>query len=256
MRDKINDNAVDLTVTSPPYDNLRTYESKLKWSEEIWQTVIKELYRVTKDGGVVVWVVGDATVDGSETGTSFRQALYFMECGFKLHDTMIYEKNGCSMPSSNRYLQSFEYMFIFAKGKPKTVALIKDRKNRYPYRWGKGRTQREPDGSLRQIKKDYNGNKYGARFNIWRFLTGKGYSTKDEIAYEHPAIFPEELAADHIKSWSNAGDVVFDPFMGSGTTGKAALLLNRHFVGIEVVEKYFDIAQQRLSIVSNDLFIN
>ena len=134
MNENIADNTIDLTCTSPPYDNLRTYENQVEWNQKNWQAVIRELFRVTKDGGVVVWVVGDATIDGSETGTSFKQALYFKEVGFKLHDTMIYEKNGCSMPDNVRYLQCFEYMFVFSKGKPQTFNPLIDRKNRFPYR--------------------------------------------------------------------------------------------------------------------------
>ncbi len=113
----LEDNAFDLTVTSPPYDNLRTYKDSLEWSEDIWKAIIKELYRVTKQGGVVVWVVGDATIKGSETGTSFRQALWAMECGFNLHDTMFFEK-ASRIPTQDRYYNVIEYMFIFSKGKP------------------------------------------------------------------------------------------------------------------------------------------
>ena len=121
---------VDSTVTSPPYDNLRTYEGSLKWDEFVWRAVIDRLYEITKDGGVVVWVVGDATINGSETGTSFKQALYFKEVGFNLHDTMIYLKDQLAFPDSTRYYQAFEYMFVFSKGKIKTFNPIEDRQNK------------------------------------------------------------------------------------------------------------------------------
>ena len=234
------DESVDLTVTSPPYDNLRSYDGYTFDSEGI----IKELYRVTKQGGVVVWVVGDATINGSETGTSFRQALYFMECGFNLHDTMIYEKNGASFPSNNKYYQVFEFMFIFSKGLPKTINLLKDRKNIWGGSWGKP-TRRDVNGKLIEHDKYTNDNN-GIRFNIWRYNTGKGYSTEDEYAYEHPAIFPEKLAQDHILSWSNPGDLVFDPMCGSGTTGKMAVKYQRRFVGSDVSSKYIAIAEKRI----------
>ena len=235
------DNFIDLTVTSPPYDNLRDYNG---YSFD-FESIAKELFRVTKDGGVVVWVVGDATVNGSETGTSFRQALYFIECGFRLHDTMIYEKNGSSLPDNIRYLQSFEYMFVFSKGKPKTINFIIDRKNKYTERWGKGRVVREKDGKLTG-RSNYKLNEYGRRFNIWRFNSGFGYSTKDEIAFKHPATFPEKLAADHIYSWSNEGDLVYDPFMGSGTTAKMAHIYKRNWIGSEISQEYVDLANKRL----------
>jgi DNA modification methylase len=232
---KLPDGCVDLTVTSPPYDNLRTYNDSLEWGEHVWKPCLEQLYRITAKGGVVVWVVGDATIKGCETGTSFRQALYAMECGFNLHDTMIYEKSGMAFPDSTRYHQIFEYMFIFTKGKPNTFNAIKDRENKYVGTMGGNKR-----GGL--CKRE----KMGARFNIWRFANGRDNSTKDREAFKHPAIFPEKLAHDHIISWSNEWDTVLDPFMGSGTTGKMAKQLNRNFIGIEKDAEYFQIAQERI----------
>ena len=234
--------SVDLTVTSPPYDSLRTYAGTLKWDFETFKQVANELYRITKDGGVVVWVVGDATIKGSETGTSFRQALYFKDIGFNLHDTMIYHRN--AMPNNaKRYSQDFEYMFVFSKGSIKTFNPIM-----IPCTYagvGTSPTIRGKDGVLvgkgRRIIKDDKKNS-----NIWFYTAGVGKSTKDSIAHEHPAIFPEKLANDHIISWSNENDVVFDPFMGSGTTGKMAVLNNRNFIGIEKVPEYFEISEKRI----------
>jgi len=247
---------VDLTVTSPPYDNLRTYEDSLRWDEEVWSNLIKGLYNITADGGVVVWVVGDAVIDGSETGSSFKQALKFMDQGFLLHDTMIYEKNGPSYPAhkkSTRYSQVFEYMFVFSKGKPKTANLLFDRKNTYGGESTRGtHSTRLASGELKKEKK-YKINDYGARFNIWKYNTGKGFGTKDDIAFEHPAIFPDKLAEDHILTWSNPGDTVFDPFMGSGTTGKMSLKNDRKFIGTEIVPKYFDISKKRIKKEYNNL---
>lgn len=235
------DNFIDLTVTSPPYDNLRTYNGYCF----DFENVAKQLYRVTKEGGVVVWVVGDATIDGSETGTSFRQALYLMDCGFKLHDTMIYQKTGCSMPAPTRYLANFEYMFVFCKGKIKTYNLLEDRKNRFTERWGGGRKVRNKDGSW-SYRERYDIKEYGRRFNIWQYNNGgQGYGG-DQYSDMHPATFPEALAADHIRSWSNEGDLVYDCFMGSGTTAKMAMTLNRHYIGSEISEEYCKIIDKRL----------
>jgi DNA modification methylase len=172
------DESVDLTVTSPPYDELRDYKG---YSFDFEKTA-RQLYRVTKTGGIVVWVVGDQVIDGSESGNSFRQALYFKECGFNLHDTMIYEKNG-ALPDNCRYFQVFEYMFILSKGRPKTVNFIEDRKNRFKERWGKGRCVREKDGSLTP-RDEWKGRDYGRRNNIWRYNTGAGYSSAEEIAFD------------------------------------------------------------------------
>ena len=234
---------VDLTVTSPPYDNLRDYKGYVFDFEGI----AKELYRITKIGGVVVWVVGDETIDGSETGTSFKQALYFKEIGFNLHDTMIYEKTGCAMPSPNRYLANFEYMFVSSKGKPKTYNLIEDRKNRFPIRWGKGRKVRNKDGSW-SYRENYTAKEFGRRFNIWKYNNGgQGYGCTDSFAQKHPASFPEQLAHDHIISWSNKGDTVLDPMCGSGTTLKMARLLGRKAIGIEISEEYCELTVRRLA---------
>jgi DNA modification methylase len=238
------DESVDLTVTSPPYDNLRDYKGFVFDCVGI----IKELYRVTKQGGVVVWIVGDAVIDGrGESGTSFRQALAFQESGFNIHDTMIYEKTAAYPASdkSNRYSQTFEYMFVFSKGQPKSVNLIRDRQNKWGGMTSFGtQSERLADGTLKKRNKIFVA-EIGIRFNIWNYATGKGQSTLDEIAFDHPAIFPEKLAADHIKSWSNKGDLVLDPMCGSGTTCKMAQRLGRDFIGIDVCEDYCNIARER-----------
>jgi site-specific DNA-methyltransferase (adenine-specific) len=233
---RIEDGSIDLTVTSPPYDNLRSYNG---YSFD-FEAVARELYRITKDGGVVVWVVGDATIDGSETGTSFRQALFFKDIGFNLHDTMIYQKHNFSNPSSNRYHQIFEYMFVFSKGKPKTFNALKDRPNVEAGKigsWGKN-TSRQVDGTMVERKRKVN-TEFGMRYNIWRIKT--------EMKPLHPAPFPEELARDHVLSWSNPGDVVYDPFMGSGTTAKVAIETGRKYLGSEISSEYWEIAQKRIN---------
>ena len=254
MKENIPDNFVDLTVTSPPYDNLRTYKGFIF----DYKSMLKELYRVTKNGGVLVWITGDATINGSETLTSFRHALYAKEIGFNVHDTMIYQKDSYPFPEINRYYPSFEYMFIFSKGKPKTTNLIADKPNR---RYGKkvvSSTQRQPDGTTikmsanktnpnRQVKE------FGVRTNVWLYSPGYMKSTKDKIAYKHPAQFPEQLAQDHIISWSNEGDIVLDPMCGSGTTCKMAWLNKRNFIGIDISEEYInDICKPRLKMYGWD----
>lgn len=246
------DKFIDLVVTSPPYDELRDYNGYSFNFEKI----AKELYRVLKVGGVLVWVVNDSTIDGSESLTSFKQIIHFVDkCKFSLHDTMIYEKNGCALPTKVRYLASFEYMFVLSRGKPKTFNPLKDRENRITERWGKGRVVREKDGSL-SPRGNYKAEKFGMRFNIWRYNNGAGYGTKDKIAFEHPATFPEKLVADHIYSWSNENDVVYDPFLGSGTTAKMANAMDRKWVGSDVSKDYCDIAKKRLEKHLNqaDLF--
>lgn len=208
----------------------------------MWKSVIEELYTVTKPGGVVVWVVGDATIKGSETGTSFKQALWAMECGFNLHDTMIWMKDTFTIPSPARYHQCHEYMFVWSKGKPKTLNLIEDRKNKWAGTKVHG-TSRDIDGTSFR-KSNHNKNlvkDFGCRFNVWEQPTEKRNRTN------HPAPFPEQLANDHILSWSNEGDTVLDPFMGSGTTGKMAKQLGRNFIGIELDKDYFEIAKKRIS---------
>jgi site-specific DNA-methyltransferase (adenine-specific) len=229
--------SIDLTVTSPPYDNLRTYNGNIdQWDFDKFKDIAKELYRVTANGGVVVWVVADKTEKGSETGTSFRQALWFIECGFNLHDTMIWRKpNAMPQVDKTRYTQCFEYMFIFSKGKPKTFNPIKT-----PCKYA-GKFLKTTNKNPESIKSSHGNvvNKERIAFNIFDYVVAG-------TNYGHPAIFPEQLAEDHILSWSNEGDVVLDCFMGSGTTGKKAVLNNRNFIGIELDEVYFNIAKQRI----------
>lgn len=240
---------IDLTVTSPPYDNLRTYKNNVdeNWNSKIWEKIIKELYRVTKKGGVVVWVVGDAVINSSETGSSFKQALFAIDCGFNLHDTMIYAKKACPFPESNRYNQKFEYMFVWSKGVPKTTNLLKQKTLYKDSLIGKSRktTTRKKDGEMEEMKYETN-KRFVTRYNIWEYAVGNNKSTKDILAFKHPATFPENLCSDHIISWSNEGDLVYDPFMGSGTTAKSAHIYKRRWIGSEMSKEYVDLAYKRL----------
>lgn len=238
------DNFIDLTVTSPPYDNLRDYKG-CDWNFEIFKEVANELYRVTREGGVVVWIVGDGTIKGDETGTSFRQALYFKEIGFKLHDTMIYIKNGGLNSGSNKaYIQKTEFMFIFAKGDIKTYNLIEDRENKHLET--RKKLKRQPNGEWKeQIVKT---KPFGRRYNYWIYDTGKNKGSKDDI-WEHPATFPEKLAEDHILSWSNDGDLVLDCFAGSGTVRKMCGINNRQYIGFEIAKEYVDIDEKRNKVL-------
>jgi len=237
----MDDCVIDLTVTSPPYDNLRTYnQHDWSWGEDNWKPIIQELYRVTDEGGVAVWVVGDATVNGSETGSSFKQALYAMDCGFRLHDTMIYAKPNFSAVGAlkSRYAPVFEYMFIWSKGKPKAFNPIKDRLCKTAGK-SKSGTIRQKDGTTKRMSNEgWVQPEYGQRYNIWEI--------SPQSVKGHPAPFPEKVAQDHIISWSNEGDTVLDPFMGSGTTGVACVNTNRNFVGIELDSEYFSIAESRI----------
>jgi site-specific DNA-methyltransferase (adenine-specific) len=228
--------SIDLVVTSPPYDNLRTYGGH-SWD---FEGVAKQLWRIVKPGGVVVWVVADATIDGSETGTSFRQALRFMDIGFRLHDTMIYEVNGTGAKGSNlAYWQTWEYMFVLAKGRVASFHPLSNGK-----KVSGGGNRRLPNGQTKQGNWR-NTEKDGRRSNIWRYNVGT--NAGDEAIGDHPAIFPEALARDHILSWSNEGDIVLDPFSGSGTTAKMAKHNGRKAVGIEINQAYCEIAANRLS---------
>lgn len=238
----LDDNSIDLTVTSPPYDNLRSYNG---YSFD-FESIVKELYRTTKNGGVVVWVIGDS-VDkkGSETLTGFKQALYFKEIGFNVHDTMIYQKNSYPFPPTNRYYQQFEYMFVFSKGKPKTTN-IQTQKTIWKKSTKELSTTRQADGTTKEMKYE-KGKAERKMDNIWLINTGYMRSTKDKFAYKHPAMFPEELAERHILSWSNPNDVVLDIFMGSGTTAKMAFLNSRSYIGFELSEEYCNIAYNRIN---------
>jgi DNA modification methylase len=234
--------SVDLTVTSPPYDGLRTYNG---YSFD-FETIAQQLYRVTKPGGVVVWVVADQTRDGSESGNSFRQALFFKEIGFNLHDTMIYASEKPPL-THNRYEQKFEYMFVFSKGRPKTFTPIKEPSKHAGKSASKRTFRQDAEGHLEPSHKNEKIADLKIRGNIWTYATGT-VSASDPYAKEHPAIFPEKLAEDHILSWSVPGDTVLDPMMGSGTTGKMAIKNERNFIGIELSAEYVKIAEKRIGL--------
>lgn len=253
---ELEDNSIDLTVTSPPYDGLRSYLGKI--TDVIFDDffsfpfvdMAKELYRITKDGGIVVWIVNDQIFKGGESGNSFRQALKFQEIGFKIYDTMIYHKSGASFPEAGRYSQVFEYMFVLLKGnKPNNVNILKDKENR----WAGSKTfgtpsSRKKDGTIKKNKEGFTVSEYGARYNVWYVINGKGFGG-DKLSYLHPASMPESLAEDHILSWSNEGDVVFDPMCGSGTTLKMAKMNNRNFIGIDINEEYVKLSNERINNV-------
>ncbi len=236
------ENSIDLTITSPPYDSLRDYHISAIWNFEMFRNIAVELYRVTKVGGTLVWIVNDMTKQGSETGTSFRQALFFKDIGFLLHDTMIWQKM-TPFQHKNRYIQSFDYMFVLSKDvSPTTANLICDRKNKCAGVQVHG-SDRQFDGSMKPRSEKQKAKRikdFGARLNIWDIPCEKANKTG------HPAVFPKRLVVDHILTWSNPGDIVCDPFLGSGTTAIAATETERHYIGWEINPDYFQICLERL----------
>lgn len=240
------DACIDLVVTSPPYDNLRDYKG---YSFE-FEAIAQELYRVLKPTGILVWVVGDKIDKGNKSLTSFRQCIYFQELGFKVHDVMIYRKKNTPFMRSNAYTNCYEYMFVLARDKVATFNPIKTKTARSGNEMlvaGK-----KADGINKKVMGHLNEEK--TLTNIWDYAVGLGGSTSDKIAFKHPAIFPEKLAYDHIISWSNEGDIVMDPFSGSGTTCKMALLSNRKYIGFEISAEYTEISKQRINEYQNKLF--
>ncbi len=240
---KIKEETIDLIITSPPYDNLRNYNKSFAWNFDIFKSIANELQRVLKSGGVIVWVVNDATIQGSETGTSFKQALYFNEIGLNLHDTMIWQKETFTAVGSikTRYAPVFEYMFVLSKEKQKTFNPIIDRLNK-SYGTKYHGTIRQKDGTTKKVSNQGKiFKKFGIRHNIWKINSEKSNKTN------HPAVFPINLAQDHIKTWSDENDLILDCFMGSGTTGVACKNLNRNFIGIELDKNYFNIAKERIN---------
>lgn len=244
--ESMDENSVDLVVTSPPYDDLRHYSNTLSgWNHEKCKKIIHQLYRVVKPGGVVVWVVNDKTENGSETGTSFRQALAFMDEGFLLNDTMIWEKkNPLPQVKQPRYNQVFEYMFVFSKGRPKTFNPIK-----VPCKCAGqdyDSTCKNIGGENGRTKKSFKINEEKVASNIWEIAVAQNRNRGN-----HPAVFPLEIAYKHIKTWSNEGDLVFDPFLGSGTTAEASLLLNRRCIGCDINKEYVEVAKENISKILN-----
>ena len=236
---KLEEDYVDLTVTSPPYDSLRNYNGY----EFRFEEMAEQLYRITKEGGVLVWVVGDK-INGGRTLTCFKQGIFFKETGFSMHDVMIYQKKNTPFMRSNAYTNCYEYMFVLSKGKPKTFNPLKTKTVRYGFEMLTH--NKLPDGVNKKVRKELKKEKN--KTNIWAYAVGLGGTTSDRVAFDHPAVFPEKLAEDHILSWSNEGDLVFDPMVGSGTTCKMAALNNRKYLGVDISEAYIKIAKQRLGL--------
>jgi site-specific DNA-methyltransferase (adenine-specific) len=237
------DNSIDLVVTSPPYDDLRNYNG---YTFD-YQSIANELYRIMKNGGIVVWVVGDKIKNGNKSLTSFKQSLFFQEIGFNVHDVMIYQKKNTPFMRSNAYTNCYEFMFIFSKGKPKTFNPLKTKTVRNGVE--KLVANKKADGINKKVIGELKKEK--TLINIWDYAVGLGGSTNDKIAFEHTAIFPEKLAQDHILSWSNEGDIVFDPMSGSGTTCKMAKLNKRNFIGMEISEEYTNLSLKRIKLLEN-----
>lgn len=239
---KLPENCIDLVVTSPPYDDLRNY----KGYHFDFDNIAVELLRIIKKGGIVVWVVGDKISNGDKTLTSFKHAIYFQKIGFNVHDVMIYRKKNTPFMRSNAYTNCYEFMFILSKGKPNTFNPLKTKTARQ----GLERLvhNKKADGVNKKVLGELKAEK--TLTNIWDYAVGLGGSTNDKIAFKHPAIFPEKLAQDHILSWSNEGDLVFDPMCGSGTTCKMAKLNHRNYLGMEISEEYTKIAQERMMLGS------
>lgn len=240
-------NFVDCVITSPPYDALRDY----KGFNFNCEKMAVALYRVMKTGGVIVWVVGDAVKKGNKTLTSFKQALTFQEAGFNCHDVMIYKKKNTPFMRSNAYTNCFEYMFVFSKGSPKTFNPLKEPTVRNGFEMLVH--NKKPDGVNKKILKELKKEK--TKNNIWEYAVGLGGSTNDKIAFQHPAIFPEKLAQDHILSWTNEDDLIFDPMCGSGTTCKMAYLLRRNFIGCDISAEYIKIAEKRINQIKQQNFL-
>ncbi|MBD5165349.1 site-specific DNA-methyltransferase [Helicobacter sp.] len=247
MQNNVSDNCVDLIVTSPPYDDLRDYNGY----NFDFKNIANEIFRITKNGGVVVWVVGDKIKNGNKSLTSFKQALYFQEIGFNVHDTMIYAKKNTPFMRSNAYTNNHEYMFVFSKGKPKSFNPLKEETARSGFEMLVA--NKKSDGKNNKVLKELKKEK--TRTNIWYYAVGLGGTTNDKEAFQHPAVYPEQLALDHILSWSNEGDVVFDPMCGSGTTCKMAFLAKRNFIGVDISHEYIEMARKRLDKYRNILCV-
>jgi len=248
LTNRIPDNTINLVLTSPPYDNMRNYNGNYSFD---FENIAKLLTQKLVNGGVIVWVIGDSTIKGSETGTSFKQALYFKnECKLNLHDTMIFMKNTTTFPAKHngkRYTQIFEYMFVFSKGSPTVVNLIADKPNKWAGTTNFGQKKdRGKNDELINKKKFKPIPAFSPRTNSWTYVTGKGFGSSEDIAYKHPAIFPLQLAIDHIITWTNPGQIIYDPFLGSGTVAKAAQQTERLWIGSEINSEYEYIIKERL----------
>jgi len=260
VMDRMPAECIDMSCQSPPYSSLRDYHGYTFDFEKVAQ----QLWRVTKPGGVVVWNEADQTVDGAKTGESYRHVLYFMSLGFQLYQTLYYVKTGTNFVHKTRYTENVENMFVLSKGRPKTVNIIRDVPRLWQGSWAKTRN-RQKDGSLkdstskncgagrtgRAIGDEYG---YKARSVLWTICNGHGFAHTDELVKGHSAAFPEALPRDHIRSWTNPGDLILDCCNGSGTTTKMAKWLGRRFIGIDCSAEYCAIAEARLRLVEGKVW--
>jgi site-specific DNA-methyltransferase (adenine-specific) len=238
---RLSDECIPFTLTSPPYDDLRTYDGLAKWD---FMAVARELYRITVPGGVVVWIVQEQIIDGSESGATSRQRLAFADIGFRLHHTMVMGKQSGYQFSDKRYGRPLEYAFILSKRAPRYFCPIRDKRNRWAGQT-RNKSNRNPDGTFDRPGQ-WTTRPYGVRGSIWFYTTGKHHSAKEAYAFDHPALMPEQMAEDHIMSWTKMGDIVFDPFAGAGTSLKMALLNHRRYLGFEINPRFVEIAKRRL----------
>lgn len=242
VMERMPDCSVDLTVTSPPYDELRNYNGY----HFDFEGIAENLFRITKKGGILVWVVGDKIKNGNRSLTCFKQAIFFQKIGFNVHDVMIYKKKNTPFMRTNAYTNCFEFMFVLSKGKPKTfnslkIKTIRQGQEMLPFNKGADGINKKILGELKPEK---------TMTNIWEYAVGLHGTTSDKIAFKHPAVFPEKLAEDHIRSWTNRGDIVFDPMCGSGTTCKMALKNNRFYIGCDISREYVELTKKRLKMLN------
>lgn len=232
---------IPLTLTSPPYGGIRTYDGHDEWD---FMAVARELHRITVEGGVVVWVVQEQIIDGSESGETSRQRLAFADIGFRIHHTMVMARSSGFQTSKIRYGRPLEYAFILSKGRPRHFSPIRDKRNKCAGET-RNKTNRNPDGSLVRAGR-WTTRPFGVRGPVWPYHTGKHHNAEEGYAHDHPALMPERMAEDHILSWSKVGELVFDPFAGAGTTLKMARLNFRRYLGFEANREYVEIARRRL----------
>ena len=232
----------DLILTSPPYDGMREYGGYNGAFD--FGAIAAACVANLAPGGVLVWVVGDQIIDGGESGTSFRQALGFKALGLTLHQTLFFEAAHYRPIDKSRALRGVQYMFVFAKGSPMVANIPIDRPNvkagmRVTRSYAPGKSlngSRNPASDRVKRIADF-----GRRGPIWRYATECGSDMG------HPAAFPYALASDHIVCWTNPGDLVIDPMVGSGTTLRAAADLGRRAIGIEINPEYCDLIRRRLA---------
>ena len=267
---RIESNSIDMVLTSPPYANARakTYggidaDDYINW----FIPIAKEIYRILKPTGSFILNIGDNTIDGETHLYTFEIPIVLKrEIGFKFIDPLIWHKK-TTPPGKfkNRFKDGWEFCFHFSKTldikfnpyavAEKTTQVSIDRalrhKDTHIMKSTTGSGFNNPNKNLKERRNRQTGSGFGTDDNYMDSLEmalpmNVIYCSPETRNMNHSAPFPIEIPVFFIKAFTDENDIIYDPFLGSGTTAEAALRLNRKFIGSEIKTEYVSTANNRI----------